>query len=95
MTGIAINALAGAIIGSLILLASASELRDQTFWSLGSLNGANGETVTAALVGIAPALFIAKKLRKPLDAWLLGKVEATHLGAHGHTQILSGRAGPV
>ena len=41
LAGIAIAALATAAMGVLIYIASDSQLRDFTFWSLGSLAGSN------------------------------------------------------
>jgi iron complex transport system permease protein len=82
LAGIAINALAGAVIGSLTLVATDSELRDLTFWSLGSLNGATWETVVTAALGIMPVMIFAPGLARSLDAWLLGEAEAGHLGVN-------------
>ena len=82
LAGIAINSLAGAVIGSLTLVATDSELRDLTFWSLGSLNGATWETVLTAAIGIMPVMFFAPGLARSLDAWLLGEAEAGHLGVN-------------
>ena len=82
LAGIAINSLAGAVIGSLTLVATDSELRDLTFWSLGSLNGATWETVITAALGILPVMLFAPGLARSLDAWLLGEAEAGHLGVN-------------
>ncbi len=78
--GVAINALVGAVIGLLTLVASDTQLRDLTFWSLGSLNGATWVSVGTAAIGILPVVLIAPRLAKALDAWLLGEAEARHLG---------------
>src|SRR5699024_2020933 len=40
LAGIAINALSGAGIGYLVFMANDEQIRDITFWSLGSLGGA-------------------------------------------------------
>ena len=82
LAGIAINALVGAVIGGLTLVATDSELRDLTFWSLGSLNGATWQTVITATLGILPVILIAPRLSKSLDVWLLGEAEAHHLGVN-------------
>ncbi|MEC9466767.1 MAG: iron ABC transporter permease, partial [Myxococcota bacterium] len=68
------------LIGLLTLVATDSELRDLTFWSLGSLNAATWTTVGTAALGVAPVLIVAPSLAKSLDAWLLGEAEASHLG---------------
>lgn len=80
LVGIAINALAGAAIGLLIFLATDEQLRNLTFWNLGSLGAANW----AALAGAAPfallALVVAPWLAGSLNALLIGESEALHLG---------------
>ncbi len=40
LAGIAVNALCGAGVGALVLFADDAQLRDLTFWTLGSLGGA-------------------------------------------------------
>lgn len=80
LAGIAINVLAHALIGLLSYMASDSALRQITFWSLGSLSGANWYWISAlAGVLIAALLYWPKRLRQ-LDALLLGEVEARSLG---------------
>lgn len=80
LCGIAINALAGAGIGLLTYLATDEQLRNLTFWSLGSL----GTATWGALAGMSPAallvLLVVPFLVSPLNALLLGESEALHLG---------------
>jgi iron complex transport system permease protein len=80
LTGIAINALTGAGIGLLTYLATDDQLRNLTFWSLGSL----GAATWGSLLGITPALLLLVLglpwLVSPLNALLLGESEALHLG---------------
>jgi len=80
LAGIAINALCGAGVGALVLFADDGQLRDLTFWTLGSLGGATWATlgVTTLLVGVA--LVASPWLARALDAMLLGESEARHLG---------------
>ncbi|NKE47517.1 iron ABC transporter permease [Roseomonas frigidaquae] len=80
LAGVAVNALAGALTGLLIFTADDRQVRDITFWTLGSLAGARWEQVpvVAALVGLPTLGLIA--LARPLDALLLGEAEAFHLG---------------
>ncbi|HOX90068.1 MAG TPA: iron ABC transporter permease [Burkholderiaceae bacterium] len=80
LCGIAINALSGAGIGLLTYLATDEQLRNLTFWSLGSLSAATW----GALLGTLPAA-LALALAVPrvvlgLNALLLGESEALHLG---------------
>ncbi|MBU8537627.1 FecCD family ABC transporter permease [Falsiroseomonas tokyonensis] len=80
LAGVAVNALAGALTGLLIFTADDRQVRDITFWTLGSLAGSRWEQVpvVAVLIGLPTLGLIA--LARPLDALLLGEAEAFHLG---------------
>ncbi|HEY4200694.1 MAG TPA: iron ABC transporter permease [Devosiaceae bacterium] len=80
LAGIAISALASALIGVMIYLASDQQLRDVTFWSLGSLAGANWTKVGAAGPLIVAAMGAAFFLASGLNALTLGEATAHHLG---------------
>lgn len=80
LAGIAINTVAGSLIGLFTTLANDAQLRDLTFWNLGSLAGANW----SLLAFLAPwtlvwTLWLARQWRL-LNALLLGEREAQHLG---------------
>jgi len=81
LAGVAVNALAGALTGLLIFTADDRQVRDITFWTLGSLAGSRWAhlPVVALLVG-GPTLGLCA-LARPLNALLLGEAEAFHLGA--------------
>lgn len=85
LAGVAVNALAGAITGLLIFMADDRQVRDITFWTLGSLAGARWQhlPVTLVLVGL-PSLMLCA-LARPLNALLLGEAEAYHLGVSVET----------
>nr|WP_272877328.1 iron chelate uptake ABC transporter family permease subunit [Neoroseomonas eburnea] len=80
LAGVAVNALAGALTGLLIFMADDRQVRDITFWTLGSLAGARWAQVPVVLllVGI-PSLMLCA-LARPFNALLLGEAEAFHLG---------------
>jgi iron complex transport system permease protein len=80
LTGIAINALAGAFTGLLTYMATDEQLRTITFWSLGSLGGASWETVTGILPFIVIPVVGLPFLAKPLNAMALGDSQALHMG---------------
>jgi iron complex transport system permease protein len=80
LAGIAIAALAGALSGVLVYIASDNQLRDLTFWGMGSLAGATWVKILAAGPIIAAALFVAAFLSKGLNALTLGEATAAHLG---------------
>ncbi|KAF1029641.1 MAG: Hemin transport system permease protein HmuU [Burkholderia plantarii] len=80
LAGIAINALAGAAIGLLTYVASDAQLRSLTFWSLGSVGGAQWSTIGAvAPFALAGCAWLARQ-RHALNALQLGEMEALHLG---------------
>ncbi|MCC5951409.1 MAG: iron ABC transporter permease [Acidimicrobiia bacterium] len=80
LTGIAVNALVGAVIGLFTYLSTDAELRSITFWTLGSVAAATWEKVAVvgplALVGVAAAWRWAPRL----DLLALGERPAHHLG---------------
>ena len=80
LAGIAIGALAGAITGVLVYLATDNQLRDLTFWGLGSLSGANWTKIMASGPIILAALVASSFLAKGLNALTLGEATAGHLG---------------
>lgn len=80
LAGIAINALAGAFTGLLTYVATDEQLRNITFWSLGSLGGASWKTVTALLPFVVVPVFALPFLAKSLNALALGEAQAGHMG---------------
>lgn len=80
LTGVAVNAVTGAVI-SFIVFAASSAARDQiVFWQMGSLAGSRWAQVAVVgplcLAGIACAQFISRKL----DLLSLGERAARHVG---------------
>ena len=80
LAGIARAALAGAAMGLLIFMADDRQLRDLTFWNLGSLAGATWIKIAAVGPVIALALATAPFLARGLNALALGETTAHHLG---------------
>ncbi len=80
LAGIAIGALAGAISGLLIYIADDTQLRDLTFWGLGSLNGATWLKVYILCPFILISIFISLFLGGSLNALSLGETAAKHIG---------------
>lgn len=78
--GLAIAALANAAIGLLVFLADDRQLRDITFWMLGSLGGATWAKVTAILPFLAATLIALPLIARGLDVLVLGEAEAFHSG---------------
>ena len=80
LTGIAINALSGALIGLAVFIADDDQIRTVTFWSLGSLGLATWRAVAVvlplAIIGIA----LSTKFARTLDLMALGDRSAAHVG---------------
>lgn len=80
LVGVAINALAGSVIGLSVFYADENQLRTFTFWTLGDLGGATFEKLiiaTPLLIGsIVALLFHSNKL----NVIALGEAEAYHMG---------------
>lgn len=80
LAGIGVNALAAAAVGLLLILSDDQQLRDFTFWSLGSLGGATWTRVGAGSILLLGGVVAAPLLARSLNALLLGETEAGHLG---------------
>lgn len=80
LAGIALGALAGAVTGVLIFMADDKQLRDLTFWGLGSLAGANWMKILSAGPVILVSLAVVPFLARGLNALTLGEAAAFHMG---------------
>lgn len=80
LAGIAVTAIAQAGIGFLIFLSDDQQLRDLSFWTLGSVAGASWPTLLPAATLMLAALTLLPRLGGALNAMLLGEREAFHLG---------------
>lgn len=80
LSGVAITALGFAVMGLLIYISKDEQLRDLTFWNLGSLGGATWtkNLILLFVVGLSYFFLIGKG--KTLNAMLLGEKDASHLG---------------
>ncbi|MEM6822585.1 MAG: iron ABC transporter permease [Verrucomicrobiota bacterium] len=82
LCGIAVNALMGAFISYLIFQSDDRELRSITFWMMGSLGFATWKEVLAVQPLLWASLVALPWLGKPLNLYILGEVEAEHLGVN-------------
>jgi len=80
LTGVAITAMGFAVMGLLIYFSKDDQLRDLTFWNLGSLGGATWTKNTILGIVIAVAYYFLINKGKALNAMLLGEKDAQHLG---------------
>ena len=80
LAGIAIAAIANAGIGLLVFIADDRQLRDITFWLLGSLSGATWPKLATLAPVLALALIACVSIARGLDVLVLGEAEAFHSG---------------
>ncbi|MFJ5778730.1 FecCD family ABC transporter permease [Streptomyces sp. NPDC093094] len=80
LTGIAVNAFAGALIGLFLFFADTAAVNQITFWQLGSLGQATWPKVLAVLPCAAAGLTLAPLYARRLDLLALGDRPARHLG---------------
>ena len=82
LTGIAVNAVCGAIISFLVYLAPTTNREAIIFWQMGSLNGSQWEHVWVVAPIAAVGFLIARGLGGQLDTLALGERAAKHTGIH-------------
>lgn len=68
LCGIAINALVGAMIGLMTYMATDDQLRNLTFWSLGSLTGAVWPAVFVMVTVVGVLIIVGMFLSQLLNA---------------------------
>ena len=80
LAGVAVNAIAGALIGAMVFISNDQQLRDLTFWSMGSIASGNWMTVTiTSTVAVVSGLFLLR-MGRTLDLFQLGERAAFHAG---------------
>lgn len=80
LAGVAINALAGAMISGLSFIADDQALRLITFWMMGSLAGATWTSVAISAPVLAIAMYAIYRKRNALNLILLGEANARFTG---------------
>jgi len=80
LAGIALGALTGALTGLITYYATDDQLRDLTFWGMGSVAGASWAKFMASAPIILLTLIAAPFLARALNALALGEAAASHLG---------------
>jgi iron complex transport system permease protein len=82
LTGLAVNALMMSAIGFLSYVARDPQARSITFWSLGTLSGANWTAVQIVAVSTIGGTAYAYYFAKQLNALMIGEEEAMYLGVN-------------
>jgi iron complex transport system permease protein len=80
LAGIALAAIANAGVGLLVFIADDRQLRDITFWLLGSLSGATWSKAAILAPVLALSLATMVYIHRGLDVLILGESEAFHAG---------------
>jgi len=80
LAGIAINAIAIAIVGGLIYISDDQQMRDLVFWQMGSFGGITWSLLLPCIPLLILPMVAARWLVRPLNALSLGEDEAEHLG---------------
>lgn len=80
LAGIAINALASAILGFLTYLGTDAQLRSLTFWMLGGLSGVTWDQIAPVLPVMAVSVGGILLQARAFDILALGESGAAHLG---------------
>lgn len=80
LTGVAVNAISGALI-SFIVFKAPTQAREQiVFWQMGSFNGSRWEQVAIVVPLVVVGIFLTMFLARGLDLVSLGEKAARHLG---------------
>lgn len=80
LVGIAVNAVAGALISFFIFIAPTSSREQVVFWQMGSLSGAKWAHISVVAVLIGAGIAVALLLVGKLDVLALGDRAAVHVG---------------
>ncbi|WP_200847911.1 iron ABC transporter permease [Rhizobium sp. 18055] len=80
LAGIALGSLAGAMTGLVVYMANDQQLRDLTFWGMGSLAGSTWTKIAASAPIILLSFAVVPFLARGLNAITLGEAAAFHMG---------------
>ncbi|MEM6487419.1 MAG: iron ABC transporter permease [Pseudomonadota bacterium] len=80
LAGVAVNAIAGAGIGVMVYISDDRQLRDLTFWTMGTLGGSGWTLVLIAGALAVAAMPVLLARARDLDLFQLGERAAFHAG---------------
>lgn len=80
LAGVAVNTLAGALVGLLLTIANDPTLRATTFWLFGSLTEIRWPALLVMAAVVPLAIVHLERRAVALDVYQLGDVEARHAG---------------
>jgi len=82
LAGVAIGALAAAVTGLFTYFSNEEQLRDITFWTLGSLASANWNSLSVVLPIAIIVMLILMRQTRAMNLFLLGEQEAAFAGVN-------------
>jgi len=82
LAGIAVNAFCSAVTGVLVFLSDDQQLRELTFWTLGSLARAQWDGVIPTFIWLCLVLTVLVSLGNALNALAIGESSAFHMGVN-------------
>jgi len=82
LTGIAVNAVAGAVISFMVFLAPTSSREQIIFWQMGSLNGAMWNQVGVVVAPVVLCIIASCVIAGKMDLLSLGERAAGHAGVN-------------
>lgn len=82
LTGVAVNAVCGALIAFIVFRAPTQAREQIVFWQMGSLNGSRWDQVMIVAPLIVGGILLSLMLARNLDLLSLGEKAARHLGVH-------------
>ncbi|WFB37715.1 iron ABC transporter permease [Kiritimatiellota bacterium B12222] len=85
LMGIAMNALCGALLGLIMVMADDTQLRSITFWSFGSLGRATLPSTGLLTLSMMLPVWGIWKIRKAMNILLMGETDAMNLGVKVET----------
>ena len=80
LTGIALNALSASILGLCTYLATDDQLRNLSFWTLGSVAAGSWLTNGLLLLILLPVWWLVSSMVRAMNALALGESAAAHVG---------------
>lgn len=81
LAGVVVSAFASALVGAIMALSPAEQLRNALLWLLGGFDGASWQTLRVFVAYAAVPLFVLYRASRPLDLLSLGEEPARFLGA--------------
>ncbi|MCT4665683.1 MAG: iron ABC transporter permease [Flavobacteriales bacterium] len=80
LSGVALNLWSAAFLGLILFMSNDEELRDITFWTMGSIANVGWDNVVITGITLALSLIVIYTKKDALDTYILGEEEAFSMG---------------